>query len=503
MITVITNEALYLYISKDHYRLIVFQNYLIQISYIYVLNNLKMNLLEGTVNELMKKFGAGNHKPGSGSAAAFQCMVSVKLISTVISLTLEKPQYAQYSTELLDFQDQLENRIYPRLANLFQIDSEQFDKTIQLRKARDQERDEPTQNQLRRQALEELKESIATPFEIASLCIEVAEIGSYIFDNGFKSARGDSQVGISGAVSALAGCMAIIRLNVLSFNVSEYEYCKSVITKINSIDKIYQNLVITADQKIKILQIEFENKLPLFEGLNNIRKKYKGKKNINIEECVRDLQNLIWNQRALVWKKNTPTSYHAILKPDPIIKLLGYDFFNSSNYAIPSENGDTIIKVAGIIDQANKLVAVSNEFSPEIQRFTAAHELGHALLHNHTILHRDLPDSIINSGATDYIEIQANKFAAYFLMPATLVKDEFWKIYSSSTFKINEETAFNFTGQSTIDLRKKCKNLRELSRMLASAKSYNNKHFKPLANQFNVSIETMAIRLEELKLVEY
>jgi formiminotetrahydrofolate cyclodeaminase len=31
----------------------------------------------------LMKFGAGNHKPGSGSAAAFQGMVSAKLISTV------------------------------------------------------------------------------------------------------------------------------------------------------------------------------------------------------------------------------------------------------------------------------------------------------------------------------------------------------------------------------------------------------------------------------------
>ena len=54
---------------------------------------METDLLEKTVNELMEKFGAGNHKPGSGSAAAFQGMVSAKLISTVISLTAEEKEF--------------------------------------------------------------------------------------------------------------------------------------------------------------------------------------------------------------------------------------------------------------------------------------------------------------------------------------------------------------------------------------------------------------------------
>ena len=52
-----------------------------------------MSLLEGTVNNLMTKFGAGNHKPGSGSAAAFQCMVSAKLISNASILNILKNSF--------------------------------------------------------------------------------------------------------------------------------------------------------------------------------------------------------------------------------------------------------------------------------------------------------------------------------------------------------------------------------------------------------------------------
>jgi formiminotetrahydrofolate cyclodeaminase len=54
----------------------------------------------------MAQFKAGNHKPGSGSAAAFQGMVSKKLISTVISLTAEEKRrhiYYGYIDQPLDF----------------------------------------------------------------------------------------------------------------------------------------------------------------------------------------------------------------------------------------------------------------------------------------------------------------------------------------------------------------------------------------------------------------
>ena len=144
------------------------------------------HLLDSSVNELMDKFGAGNHKPGSGSAAAFQGMVSAKLILTVISLTAEEKRrhlYSGYINELLEYHDDIKKRIYPELSKLFQSDSIQFDKTITLRIKRNKETDEIVRNQLRREALEELKISISIPLEIAILCQELAEIAAFVFDS--------------------------------------------------------------------------------------------------------------------------------------------------------------------------------------------------------------------------------------------------------------------------------------------------------------------------------
>lgn len=466
-----------------------------------------LNLLEKTVDKLMTEFGAGNHKPGSGSAAAFQGMVSAKLISTVISLCAEEKRKHLYSEcigVLLDFQEDINKRIYPELTVLFQNDSEQFDKTIKLRKARDKEEDEVTKNQLRRQALEELKVSIDIPFKIASLCSDIAEIASFVFDNGFKSARGDSQVGLSGSVSAIAGCMAIIRLNVLSFYSDEYEYSKEVVSRVNILDKEYKRLNIIADSKIDVLRDEFNNKIPLYEGINNIIDKYRTKNNKNIEECVRELQNLIWSNKNIIWKKNTPKNLFEILKPDLILRLvLGYDYFSSSNYGVPNKNGE-VIEVVGVIDQPNKLVMVSNKHSQQVQRFTAAHELGHAILHNQPVMHRDL--SVNSHGKTKVrpkIETEADKFATYFLMPKKMVVYEFEKIYSRKIFVLTENSAFQFGGKSIRDFRNEFKNSRELSTKLASSESFNNNYFVSLADRFNVSTQAMAIRLEELNLLKY
>ena len=74
-------------------------------------------------------------------------------------------------------------------------------------------------------------------------------------------------------------------------------------------------------------------------------------------------------------------------------------------------------------------------------RFTAAHELGHALLHNIDMAHRDrgLDGSSIPSRAP--IEVEADKFAAYFLMPKQFVTDAFEVRFGEIPFAITTDTS--------------------------------------------------------------
>lgn len=128
-----------------------------------------VKLLELSTKELLKKFGSGNHKPGSGSAAALQGMLSAQLISTVIELTNDekrRDKYALALPRLLQIYKDIEDRIYPQLERLFQEDSTQFGKAIELRMARDKEEDSKIKQRLAQQAQRALVPATELPIEM-------------------------------------------------------------------------------------------------------------------------------------------------------------------------------------------------------------------------------------------------------------------------------------------------------------------------------------------------
>ena len=138
-----------------------------------------------------------------------------------------------------------------------------------------------------------------------------------------------------------------------------------------------------------------------------------------------------------------------------------------------------------------------------MQRYTLAHELGHVILHPHLDrLHRDLPHekSLLDQNP---VEREANRFAAYFLMPELLVREEFEKLFGLAPFSLNEETAYALCACGLDEVQKKLrlKGPRSLSLYLAKATNYNFKNFIPLKDRFGVSAMAMAIRLEDLELV--
>jgi len=71
---------------------------------------------------------------------------------------------------------------------------------------------------------------------------------------------------------------------------------------------------------------------------------------------------------------------------------------------------------SGRFDAGHRLIMYSGTEPPVRQRFTVAHELGHfALQHGNAF--RDYPSSF-SSHAADWMEREANQFAAELLMPA-------------------------------------------------------------------------------------
>lgn len=466
-------------------------------------------LLDISTVELLEKFGAGKHKPGSGSAAAFQAMIASKLLITVIGITNRpslKVKYDNFLPTLLEYSHVLETRIFPELCELFINDAIEFDRAIELRTKRNQEADPIYKNQLRREALEQMKVAIAIPLDICNLSIELCEIANYVFDNAFKSARGDSHVAFSGAVAALAGSLSIIRLNLLQFGSDDFRYCEEIRLKLQDLDRDFTNYNSLATSKISVLQKEFDLKAPFYLELNDLLDKLKSNKrpsDLEIEQGISDFQNLVWKHKNSIWK-NPPKEPIEILDPQLIFKdVLCYDYIIREEFAVPDDEGN-VVEIAGLINQANRLVVISNKFSKPTQRFTGGHELTHALFHDQQLQHRDLP--LNNSGPyhlRSFDEKVADKGATYFLMPKKDVIKQFVLRFETSDFYINEETSFNLIRGNVAELRKECKNLREFSKKISSVETYNGRRFESLAQRFNVSIQAMAIRLEQLKLLQY
>jgi formiminotetrahydrofolate cyclodeaminase/Zn-dependent peptidase ImmA (M78 family) len=464
------------------------------------------DLLQLPTRQLLNKIGAGDHIPGSGSAAALNGILSCKLLLTVIELTHDptKPKrlrdYALCKKEFEQIKKDISDRISLRLETLFEEDSQQFDQAIQKRNERDNEKNQGRKNDLHNQSLRELKKSTEIPIEIASLCIQLAKYSTVVFDRGFKSARGDAGVALGSSLSGLTGCISIISLNLQSF--PKNIWSDSIHIQKRELRKAFDSLSKENLRLMDTLDSESVKKGEFLNEFLEIRKSLHGKARITheeIETLARRIQNALWEYRNLIWVDKTPTNLLGVVKSEKVIKLLKYAFHKVHTMGVNERNE----QIAGIIDNKNYSIKISTMFKPEIVNFTTAHELGHALLHDKIELHRDLPLDGSDDNTKVIEEMQADKFAAFFLMPKKIVMQLFYQLFQVRKFKITKETAQMLNNSSVYELRKKIKNRRELSQMITKCEYYNFKSFTPLSRIFQVSTEAMAIRLEELDLVEF
>jgi Zn-dependent peptidase ImmA (M78 family) len=117
-------------------------------------------------------------------------------------------------------------------------------------------------------------------------------------------------------------------------------------------------------------------------------------------------------------------------------------------------------------------------------------------------LHRDRALDGTGGPSREPRETEADLFASFFLLPEKPVREAFKQKFLTELFVLNEGTAFALGSKDLESLQSRCRTLRDLARVLANAERYNGAHFHSLASQFRVSAEAMAIRIEELGLVE-
>ena len=215
-----------------------------------------------------------------------------------------------------------------------------------------------------------------------------------------------------------------------------------------------------------------------------------------------------WCPAAIEWVvdllHNSLRYHHGDALPvDPavVFELLGFsvEAHETLGYLI-GEGGRT--KVAGVIDGHNHTVRYSRAFRRPVQRFTLAHEIGHVVLHSPMTQHRDRP--VHGAGGQPRRcpkEAEADLFAAQLLMPKEWVRESFRRRFLTSQFELNDATAFALSRANVCDVRHEFTSRRTGARKLATAIHFNGDFFESLCEQFGVSPEAMAIRLEELDLL--
>jgi formiminotetrahydrofolate cyclodeaminase len=454
-----------------------------------------------SVAELLEKIGAGKHIPGSGSTAALQLMVNAQLLLTVIKITLKpsrKEKYGHEWAQMLRLKGKIENEYIPRLNNLFHDDYRVFDEVINNRKVRDHLKSEIEEGIPRRfldvKSKLEQDHLSATKIvlEIAKLAHEIAREGLYVFLNGFKGARGDSALAIQNSLSVVMGSLHIAELNLRQL--IEHEEFEDLELEIDKIRSDYFKTYSEAQTKIKVLQRQIEKAKRSQFNIGNVL----SNANVNeIEKTVRAFQ-------LQLYKDSTLKDFDSVTNAELAFNFLGYDIKREPSLGVFSDF-DGSKETAGAIDNVKKIVRVATKFSPQVQRYTMAHELGHAILHykNLRVLHRDREiDSRIEHPKRLPIEVQADKFAAFFLMPRKEMKAQFFARFHSEKLKINDDVAFHL-GFSLSDLKKRHQERRHLSRFFANTTMYAGVSFESLANQFKVSVEAMAIQIEELELIDF
>lgn len=125
--------------------------------------------------------------------------------------------------------------------------------------------------------------------------------------------------------------------------------------------------------------------------------------NNEIEQQARNLQKRIWQNRKQIWPNAIPSNPIDMLDPAIALEFIGYACDLDETLGQFISDGK-LIEVAGIIDKPSAKVHISRQFEHGIRRFTTAHELGHALLHETSGLHRDRPldGSALSRDAVEY-----------------------------------------------------------------------------------------------------
>ena len=218
----------------------------------------------------------------------------------------------------------------------------------------------------------------------------------------------------------------------------------------------------------------------------------------DIEQKAREIQLEIWNRQTEIWPRNVP-QLMDMFNVDSAAAVLGVRVERFA-YLPSYEKVGITRQIAGLIDREDGLIALGMNFKPHIVKFTSAHELGHMVIHQDEVMHRDFPiEGLTQDQKRPPKEREADHFAACFLMPRKLVKTLFRQRFGDYVpFEVTHATASMLRPHDPNSLLQEDE---DLAAILANAVRFNGRPFQSLASVFQVSTGCMAIRLKEIGLV--
>ena len=157
--------------------------------------------------------------------------------------------------------------------------------------------------------------------------------------------------------------------------------------------------------------------------------------------------------------------------------------------------------IAGRLDRRGKVVATSERSPPEERRFTAAHELGHWMLHKDVIEHRDRPIDVLTPRSKH--EREADMFAAAYLMPRKWISSDLEDRFGSLPISVDENLAWwlDRTDYERL-LQPNADADFERARAIAICTNVGGRHFRSMREMYGVTATAMAWRLIEAGLIK-
>ena len=143
-------------------------------------------------------------------------------------------------------------------------------------------------------------------------------------------------------------------------------------------------------------------------------------------------------------------------------------------------------------------------FTPEVMRFTGAHEIGHALMHPGERKHRDRPvsDHVKAGYVKSKSEKEADYFAASYLIPGKLLQSRISDKFGKSDQIIIDDNMAHFLSPNDPQAFLES-DISTCAAAIATVERFGGVRSLSLASQFGVSVRAMSIRLQELNMVTF